>query len=457
MSGSDIPVLFVAYHFPPDAAVGGKRAAGFCRYLPAFQIRPLVVTVKEQFYGGVDTSFPLSAGLQIERTDVHSTPADWYTTWKRRLIGSPHDIGQARTPGDGQSAPPSEPDAAGFLRRNALSLLDIPDAYWGWYWPAVRASSRIIRRERVRAVISSSPPLTPHLIAGHLARKFKLPWIADFRDVWLDLWNTYRRIPQWRKRLDLALQDSWVRRADLVLCSTDASRDVFVEHYSKEPPAKFVTLTNGFDDIATATTQQPLAPGLQLVLHTGNLYGGRTVDTLCQAVAELVDSKRVNASTFKLLFLGNKDARIEAAARATTPDLFLSGCVEFRPAVPWAEAQRAVSGATVLLVVQGGQPVAVPAKFYEYLQTGKPIFALVCEGALSRMIESAGAGSWSDPRDVSRIADTLYAALRMPQRTAEQQAAISNRFHYRSLTAQLSEHIRRVTREGDSSTRARTA
>ena len=43
-------VLVIAFNFPPDAEVGARRVAGFCRYLPEFGIQPVVLTVEERFY-----------------------------------------------------------------------------------------------------------------------------------------------------------------------------------------------------------------------------------------------------------------------------------------------------------------------------------------------------------------------------------------------------------------------
>ncbi len=83
----ELSVLFVTYHFPPDTAVGGKRAARFCHYLPALGIRPVVLTAREECYASVDPSFPPPSGLRIERTGVLRMPGDWYVALKRRVRG----------------------------------------------------------------------------------------------------------------------------------------------------------------------------------------------------------------------------------------------------------------------------------------------------------------------------------------------------------------------------------
>jgi glycosyltransferase involved in cell wall biosynthesis len=100
-----------------------------------------------------------------------------------------------------------------------------------------------------------------------------------------------------------------------------------------------------------------------------------------------------------------------------------------------------------LLVLFPGNRFQVPAKFYEYLRTGKPIFAVANPGALTDLIDSTGAGVWADINDPKDIAGKLLTALQLPIRSQEEvQARWDGQFHYRALAAQLAEQILRVAR-----------
>ena len=46
-------LLFIAYHFPPDAEVGGIRAAKFAKNLSEFGYEPYVSTVMNGYYKGI--------------------------------------------------------------------------------------------------------------------------------------------------------------------------------------------------------------------------------------------------------------------------------------------------------------------------------------------------------------------------------------------------------------------
>ncbi len=56
-------VLLVAYHFPPDAAMGGIRPAKFAKYLSECGGDPIILTVIPKYYDMVDQSLLEGGGL----------------------------------------------------------------------------------------------------------------------------------------------------------------------------------------------------------------------------------------------------------------------------------------------------------------------------------------------------------------------------------------------------------
>src|SRR6516164_1301566 len=76
-------VLFISYCFPPDAQVGGLRLARFCKYLPEFGFRPIVLTVQERLYENIDHEFPWNRETRVERTEATATPLQLYRRWRQ--------------------------------------------------------------------------------------------------------------------------------------------------------------------------------------------------------------------------------------------------------------------------------------------------------------------------------------------------------------------------------------
>lgn len=425
-------ILVVSYTFPPHAAVGGLRIASLCRYLPEHGIEPIVLSVEERFYPSLDYSITLPADVRVVRSKLISTPLDLYRGGKQLL---------SRWAGGG-SLPQRNGAEPGFFRRQGLALLQIPDPDWGWYFPAVRAAEKLIRQEKIDVIFSSGPPWVSHLVAGRLKKKYGLPWIADFRDPWARF-LAEKKGPRWQQRLTEKLQDRCIRSADVVICNTDRLCQAFQQHYSDLDSSKFRILTNGYEDPKTQILPEPKSPTEKRVfLHLGSIYGLRRTDTFLQAIAELTRHGKLDPSSFQLVFQGNLSPDFVVASEQSVRELVKSHCLEFRPRISWEEAQKTLSKADLLLLFQGHQELQVPAKFYEYLQTGIPIFAVAEAGALTDLLISTQSGLWASPRNPEEIASRFLQALELPRRTPDQvRRALAGRYHYRELSAQFAKWI----------------
>jgi glycosyltransferase involved in cell wall biosynthesis len=435
---STTSILFITHSFPPAAEVGGFRAAHLCKYLPEHKIQPIVLASKEDSYTNTDSSLEIPAEIRVERAASWSTPLDWYR--RLRPVFRRSKLDQERENGE----PNSYASSTGWWRHNLLVLLQTPDRNWGWYVPAVRNATRLIEKKQVKAIFSSAPPWSSHLIARHLKLKYKLPWIADFRDPWF--WDGASELPKWRRRFDRKMQLTCVRLADRVLCNTERVREMFVSMYPCIPAGKFVTLTNGFDDSPFSVASIEKKHGPRLLLHAGEIYGLRRIDTFCEAVAILIREGKIDSSQFDILFVGHMDQQLLTTAQTHSPEIFETGRIRIQPRVSWEEAQKNIARADLLLLFQGGHLLQVPAKFYEYLQSGRPIFAVATEGALTDILEETGAGIWANPADPQEIAAKLLEALKLPAVLPSDVQERFGKYHYRALTSRLAEWIKEEVR-----------
>jgi len=424
-------VLIVSHTFPPNSAVGGLRIARLCRYLPECDIHPFVLTVEDRVYESVDPSMVLPSNLKVIRTRSLSTPLDWYRRLIQHRRSQTGDVGQVQGRGPNSLA-----------RQHLLAMLSFPDRYWGWYLPALKSAGELIRTDKVEAVFSSGPPWISHVIARRLKLTHKLPWIADFRDPWAHLLPE-KRSPGWFQRLSEGLEERCIRAADLVICNTDRLREAFQNHYSGEAPAKFRTLTNGFDDSDDATAAAP-APK-RLFLHLGSIYGLRRIDTFLEAISQLTRSGQLDPISFHLVFQGEIDSDYITQAEAICPELLRNGCLEFRPRINRDQAQQVLASADRLLLFQGSHELQVPAKFYEYLQTGIPIFAVTEPGALTDLLQETDSGIWASPSNSNEIAERFLKFLQMPRRSPESlRLDLNGKFQYRHLASRLGDWMREL-------------
>jgi glycosyltransferase involved in cell wall biosynthesis len=117
---------------------------------------------------------------------------------------------------------------------------------------------------------------------------------------------------------------------------------------------------------------------------------------------------------FRLRFLGPMALSQPAIARACD-ELGLSAVVEFAPRVPRAQSLAAMRSASGLLLLQPGHPVAVPAKLYDYMASGRPILA-IGEGETAEIVSASGAGIAAPSDDETLIGAALERFVEMARR-----------------------------------------
>src|SRR5579872_4572941 len=227
-------VLFITYHFPPDAAIGGVRPYQFARLLPECGIEPWILTVQPQFAEKHDHAF-LPNGIPPEhilRTSLNSH-------WSARLAHLPGSVTGALRQG------PARPDASSAGARSLfrpsaqrsvarssegwkaqlLSWLSFPDARMGWLQPGLQAANQAMRQVGFDALYSTSPPRIAHLIARRLAREHHLPWIMDLRDPWYGEWEAGMRNSELQRRLHERLFEQCAAQAGAIVLNTEALRE----------------------------------------------------------------------------------------------------------------------------------------------------------------------------------------------------------------------------------------
>jgi glycosyltransferase involved in cell wall biosynthesis len=408
------------------------RVARLCRYLPEHGIFPTILTVDARYYEQQDASLQVPPGISVERTRILPTPLDF--CFPRKGDGKASEsLQHAETI-------PTRRLRFAFARRQILALLQAPDRYWGWYLPAIWKGGEIIKDGKISAIISSGPPWTCHLAARHMKKKFRLPWIADFRDPWMaNPWRWTDDLPSWRDRLDHFMEESCLRNADVVTCVTEALREDFVARYPNLPQSRFVIVTNGVDGALPVLSGRRAKSSKTICLHLGSLYSSslRRIDTFCQAVVNLVKAGILNPEHFQIVFVGSESPSNEKVAEAVASELIRNHCIEFRKRITRQESEMLLDSADVLLIFQGDHRLSLPSKFFDYLRTGKPILAIVEKGALSDMVEKTGSGAWVAPGDTTAIAQKLLEVLQFPAKSPEEIEPLFVQFHFRNLAAQL--------------------
>jgi len=241
-----------------------------------------------------------------------------------------------------------------------------------------------------------------------LKKKTGLPLILDLRDPW-SLNFTQRSKPGWYRRWVQRIERRCFEAADTVLFTCDAAADAYRAAYPHLPSGRIQRIYNSYDP-ALKPADSPQSPNKKTIdiVHFGNCYGPRRLNTVIEAIALLRDRGVADADRLRLVNLG----RPAKADLDLLTELGLDDRLTWGPFVSYADGiQILANAAAQLLLAYGDETLYVPAKTFDYFLTGAPILCLTASDELRNMVESTSSGLVSAPRDAERLADHLSAVI----------------------------------------------
>ena len=372
------------------AAVGGRRIVDFCRYLPKFGWEPVVLTVK----GGHNSAWDEAPLQKAPDTIIYRSPI--YLPLLQKNTGKPRPKAKyAGVTVETQSEARPEPSSPlRKLRRFAASMVRIPDEINCWIPLGLATGLRAVRREKVSAIVSSSPPASAHILASLMSRISGCPHVVDFRDLWtLNHTYVYRGHPPSVKKLDAALERWVLNRAEGIITASPGFETQMRSHLGGSLADRLVTITNGFDYAEIDRDREIVTSDRTRlrILYTGSLYSDFNPVFFFECLAEWLKDSRIDPATIQVDFYGNS----EYDYSDFLGKLGLGQVVVFHGFVPHADLLPIVEQADYLLLLLSFKrqhaPV-IPAKLFEYLAAPARILALTPEGTTADLIAKYKAG-----------------------------------------------------------------
>lgn len=365
--------LLIAFHYPPCRTSSGYlRTEKFVRYLPEFGWSPEVLTAKNSAYGDGSEAGNDSSGAIVHRTLAF--------------------------------------DAQRALSINGkyFECLTLPDRWWSWFLTAVWRGLKLLRRSEYHIIWSTYPTPTALLVGFALKRLSGCPWVVDLRDPMIDEVHPCGRL---KRAIYRRIEALAVKSSDALVVTTPGAQELYLKRYPEIDGQTIHCIGNGFDEAdfqALERTRERVQSHdkIQLV-HSGTLYPlERNPLPFLNALAQLKQNGLLSDLSFEVVLRasGHDDwLRQEIVSRG------LSGWVQLAPAIDYQLALREMLEADGLLLFQADNCQAqIPAKLYEYLRSGNPIFALVdAAGDTANLLRQAGSSFQVDLMDEQAIAKQL--------------------------------------------------
>lgn len=394
-------ILIVSFAFPPSNVIGAVRVGKLARYLDrrGHDVRVLTAAI------GDDLTLPLEIPPERVVYTEYRERVHWPDRVAHLLRRSRTELGQNRRPA--ATAQPRTPAQSirHSLRRHYFGLIHFPDLRTDWRRIAIRAGCELIETWKPEIIFASAPPHTGLVVASRLARTYRIPWVADLRDLWSD--NPYYREPGWRRPVDAMLEKRTLRHAARLVTVSP----IWAEQLRKRHGKAAAVVYNGFaaDDFPSYPVTE--AGEFLTIRYLGSIYVGfRDPSPLFSAVALLPERLRARV---KIEFFSDEGELIFDAAAA----LGIESTVAIMPRVPYRQALERQMAADVLLLLQSSDrrdAGNLPAKLFEYLYARRPILLIGYEsGIAAQLIRERNAGVVSN--DSAKIRDQLVQWLEAKQ------------------------------------------
>lgn len=323
-----------------------------------------------------------------------------------------------------------------FIRGNFFT----PDAKVLWVKPSVEFLTDYLTENPVDVIISTGPPHSMHLIAQQLKESFHIPWMADFRDPWTDLYYNKEFFQLgFAKRKNKRLEEKVLKSADVVVTVGNELKKYFERFNSNVE-----VIPNGFDDEVEHDEEIELSQKFSLS-YIGLLPKSSLPTNLLMAIQCLIDENSDFKNDIELNFIGD----IHESVSASIHELQLSNYTNFFGYVPHKDAIKYQKSAQVLLVlipnVDGNKGI-ITGKVFEYMAANRPILALgPINGDLQSILTNSNAGTIIDYDDYVKIKSVL---IELYTKFKTQKLAIRSKgiekYHRRNLTKQLAAIIKQI-------------
>lgn len=388
-------VLIITYYWPPAGGSGVRRWLYFSKYFPEYGWHPVVLKPVGAEYPSFDPE--LNSDVHPDTTILEVPIMEPYNLYKK-LVGvknskvKPGVLFHGRKPGIREKL-------GVWLRSN----LFIPDAKMLWIKPSCRFLSKYLKKNGVDLIISTGPPHTTHLIARKIARKFDIPWIADFRDPWTKI-DFFHKLMLTRIGLK-----KHKRLEKQVL--TDSTLQTTVSWSWKED---FISLgagnvhvvTNGYDPENYSNLTIDIDAKFSIT-HLGSMNEDRNQSEFWNAISELISEDSRFRERVLIRLVGDIVPAVDDDLRKY--DL-VSYC-EHIPFLSHKDAIQVIANSRILYLPLNRTPhVAgiVPGKIFEYLAVQRPVFAIgPPDGDLAKILETASNGIICNFGDITGMKASL--------------------------------------------------
>jgi glycosyltransferase involved in cell wall biosynthesis len=423
-------LLIITYYWPPAGGPGVQRWLKFVKYLPEFNIQPIVYIPENPTYPIVDN------GLESEVSDK--------AIILKNKIFEPYGLasffGKNKTKKISSGIIPNQKKQS-VLEKTLLWIrgnLFIPDARFLWVKPSVKYLKKYILENNIDTIVTSGPPHSLHLIGLQLKKDLNIKWFADFRDPWTTIgYHKALKLSSYAEKKHKALEKEVLNSADTIIVTSKTTNTEFQAITTKP----IEVITNGYD--IEKIEKQPLDEKFTLA-HIGSFLSERNPTILWQALQELLTENTDFKNDFQLKLIG----AVSQEVLDTITEFKLNDYVQKLGYVSHQEAVENQRKSQVLLLIEINSEETksiIPGKLFEYMISERPIIAIGPEGSdFAEIITTTNTGvffTYDEKEKLKALLLTYYQEYQ--NQNLKVHAVGLQQYSRKSLTQQLVQILNR--------------
>jgi glycosyltransferase involved in cell wall biosynthesis len=421
-------LLIITYYWPPAGGPGVQRWLKFVKYLPDFNIQPIVYIPENPTYPIIDN------GLQSEVSEKA-------IILKKKIVepyGFASFLGKNKTKKISSGIIPNQKKQS-FLEKTLLWVrgnIFIPDARFLWVKPSVKYLKKYIEENQIDTIVTSGPPHSLHLIGLQLKKELNVKWFADFRDPWTTIgYHKALKLSSSAEKKHKALEKEVLTTADTIIVTSKTTKTEF-QAITSQP---IEVITNGYD--LEKVSKQPLDEKFTLA-HIGSFLSERNPRILWKALKELTKENPDFRRDFQLKLIGAVSQEVlDTISEFRLNDFVLNlGYISHQEAV---EHQRKSQVLLLIEINSNDTKSIIPGKLFEYMVSERPIIALGPEGSdFAEIITSTNTGVFFLYDELEQLKELLLKYYNLyKEQNLKVHAVGLQQYSRKSLTEQLTKII----------------
>lgn len=227
-------ILYISYHYAPYNCIAAVRATKMTKYLCRLGHDIRVLSAKDQL---------LPRDLQVEVDLEKIIYANWIDINKPfQLFGGGRDISKIAANRSYLTSKQKKSSLIKFLGRLYKTIFHFPDDKIGWIPNSIKEINLLFEEWKPDVTYVSSGPFSSFVLAKMIHKKYGIPWVAEYRDLWVDSHNY--KYGSFRKYLE-SIAEKWsTSTASEYITVSDPLAELLRERSNK----KVHVITNGYDE-----------------------------------------------------------------------------------------------------------------------------------------------------------------------------------------------------------------